>query len=90
MSGYKEEIACASAAIGGREVRWELRRQDGLQVCGMLDEGVRYKECLNRPMDAPPRFMVESRAGGIDLQGRRMTNSVLDVSGKTCAQTTPV
>ncbi|CAB1097466.1 unnamed protein product [Ectocarpus sp. CCAP 1310/34] len=67
LQGFKENIyvACAERELN---LRKEFKDKEGLEVYGMLKEGIGFKDYLHGPMDAGTKLKVKFRTGDIGLE----------------------
>jgi len=68
---YKKGISEAFAEREDLNLRKEIREKEGLEVYGMINERIGFKEYLHGPMDEGTKLKVKFRTGDIDLQERR-------------------
>ena len=67
-----------------QNLRKEAKDKKGLEVYGMLKEGIGFKEYLHGPMDAGTKLKVKFRTGDIGLRERgRRYRTVADEDDKS-------
>ncbi|CAB1119660.1 unnamed protein product [Ectocarpus sp. CCAP 1310/34] len=71
LQGFKEKISVACAEREEQNLRKESKDKEGLEVYGMLKEGIGFKDYLHGPMDAGTKLKVKFRTGDIGLRERR-------------------
>ncbi|CAB1109836.1 unnamed protein product [Ectocarpus sp. CCAP 1310/34] len=78
LQGFKEKISVACAEREEQNLRKESKDKEGLQVSGMLEEGIRFKDYLHGLMDAGTKLKVKFRTGDIGLRERRRRHRTVD------------
>ncbi|CAB1120939.1 unnamed protein product [Ectocarpus sp. CCAP 1310/34] len=78
LQGFKEKISVACAEREEQNLRKETKDLDGLEVYGMLKEGIGFKDYLHGPMDAGTKLKVKFRTGDIGLRERRRRHRTVD------------
>ncbi|CAB1099471.1 ABC [Ectocarpus sp. CCAP 1310/34] len=78
LQGFKEKISVACAEREEQNLRKESKDKEGLEVYGMLKEGIGFKDYLHGPMDARTKLNVEFRTGDIGLRERRRRHRTVD------------
>ena len=78
IAGFKETISVAIAEREEQNLRKEAKDKEGLEVYGMLKEGIGFKEYLHGPMDAGTKLKVKFRTGDIGLRERRRRYRKID------------
>ncbi|CAB1115488.1 unnamed protein product [Ectocarpus sp. CCAP 1310/34] len=78
LQGFKEKISVACAEREEKNLRKETKDKEGLQVYGMLKEGIGFKDYLHGPMDAGTKLKVKFRTGDIGLRERRRRHRTVD------------
>ncbi|CAB1101586.1 unnamed protein product [Ectocarpus sp. CCAP 1310/34] len=76
--GFKEKISVACAEREEQNLRKECKDKEGLEVYGMLKEGIGFKDYLHGPMDAGTKLKVKFRTGDIGLRERRRRHRTVD------------
>ncbi|CAB1114720.1 unnamed protein product [Ectocarpus sp. CCAP 1310/34] len=77
LQGFKEKISVACAERE-QNLRKESKDKEGLEVYGMLKEGIGFKDYLHGPMDAGTKLKVKFRTGDIGLRERRRRHRTVD------------
>ncbi|CAB1097417.1 unnamed protein product [Ectocarpus sp. CCAP 1310/34] len=78
LQGFKEKISVACAEREEQNLRKESKDKEGLEVYGMLKEGIGFKDYLHGPMDAGTKLKVKFRTGDIGLRERRRRHRTVD------------
>ncbi|CAB1105049.1 unnamed protein product [Ectocarpus sp. CCAP 1310/34] len=78
LQGFKERISVARAEREEQNPRKETKDKEGLEVYGMLKEGIGFKDYLHGPMDAGTMLKVKFRTGDIGLRERRRRHRTVD------------
>ncbi|CAB1097155.1 unnamed protein product [Ectocarpus sp. CCAP 1310/34] len=78
VKGFKEKMSVACAEREEQNVRKESKDKEGLEVYGMLKEGIGFKDYLHGPMDAGTKLKVKFRTGDIGLRERRRRHGTVD------------
>ncbi|CAB1109066.1 unnamed protein product [Ectocarpus sp. CCAP 1310/34] len=71
LKGFKEKTSVACAEREELNLRKESKDKEGLEVYGMLKEGIGFKDYLHGPMDAGTKLKVKFRTGDMGLRERR-------------------
>ncbi|CAB1118438.1 unnamed protein product [Ectocarpus sp. CCAP 1310/34] len=81
LQGFKEKISVYRGS--GRRYLLLVPREnkEGLEVYGMLKEGIGFKDYLHGPMDAGTKLKVKFRTGDIGLRERRGRHRTVDDEG---------
>ncbi|CAB1105642.1 unnamed protein product [Ectocarpus sp. CCAP 1310/34] len=78
LQGFTEKIYVACGEREEQNLRKETKDKEGLEVYGMLKEGIGFKDYLHGPMDAETKLKVEFRTGDIGLRERRRRHRTVD------------
>ncbi|CAB1096020.1 unnamed protein product [Ectocarpus sp. CCAP 1310/34] len=78
LQGFKEKISGGCAEREKQNLRKESKDKEGLEVYGMLKEGIGFKDYLHGPMDAGTKLKVKFRTGDIGLRERRRRHRTVD------------
>ncbi|CAB1103263.1 unnamed protein product [Ectocarpus sp. CCAP 1310/34] len=84
LQGFKEKISVACAEREEQNLRKESKDKEGLEVYGMLKEGIGFKDYLHGPMDAGTKLKVKFRTGDIGLRERRRRHRKVDEEDDEC------
>ncbi|CAB1096931.1 unnamed protein product [Ectocarpus sp. CCAP 1310/34] len=78
LQGFKEKISIACAEREEQNLRKESKDKEGLEVYGMLKEGIGFKDYLHGPMDAGTKLKVKFRTEDTSLRERRRRHRTVD------------